>query len=255
MEVVVRMRRPDGELRWMRLSASPRALEGGRVIWDGVQATSPPNARPRWPPMHEAQMADVLRRVPGGVARIDRDLRVLYMNEQQADWLQQPVQALEGQRLPEVISPWLMARLRGPIEQAFTGQTVVFEHRSDTDRGTQYWRTTIAPESAIGQSPPSVVLFAYELTDVKRIELELAEQKTHLARVVNAMPDMVFLKDVDGVYLAGNPVFERFAGRPERDIVGLTDLDFVPEAEAQRFRAMDRRAIAAQRNHRCTRRL
>ncbi|PIF25294.1 PAS domain S-box-containing protein/diguanylate cyclase (GGDEF)-like protein [Acidovorax sp. 56] len=246
MEVVVRMRRPDGELRWMRLSASPRALEGGRVIWDGVQSDITAERQAEVAAhAHEAQMADVLRRVPGGVARIDRDLRVLYMNAQQADWLQQPVQALEGQRLPEVISPWLMARLRGPIEQAFTGQTVVFEHRSDSERGTQYWRTTIVAESAEGQSPPAVVLFAYELTDVKRIELELAEQKTHLASVVNAMPDMVFLKDVEGVYLACNPVFERFAGRPERDLLGLTDLDFVPEADAQRFRAMDRRAIAA----------
>ena len=31
------MRRPDGELRWMRLHSRPRRLPDGRTIWDGVQ--------------------------------------------------------------------------------------------------------------------------------------------------------------------------------------------------------------------------
>ena len=35
--VVARLRRPDGQLRWMQLSASPRRLEDGRVLWDGIQ--------------------------------------------------------------------------------------------------------------------------------------------------------------------------------------------------------------------------
>ncbi|MGB0128120.1 MAG: PAS domain S-box protein [Rhodocyclaceae bacterium] len=31
------MRRPDGEIRWMRLHSRPRQLPDGRTIWDGVQ--------------------------------------------------------------------------------------------------------------------------------------------------------------------------------------------------------------------------
>ena len=31
------MRRPDGEVRWMRLHSRPRRLPDGRTIWDGVQ--------------------------------------------------------------------------------------------------------------------------------------------------------------------------------------------------------------------------
>ncbi|MEO6446463.1 MAG: PAS domain S-box protein [Gemmatimonadaceae bacterium] len=37
VNIVVRMRRTDGELRWFRLSSSPRRVTDGRVLWDGVQ--------------------------------------------------------------------------------------------------------------------------------------------------------------------------------------------------------------------------
>ena len=90
-----------------------------------------------------------------------------------------------------------------------------------------------------------MVLFAYDLTALKRIEQELAQQKAHLASVVNAMPDMVFMKDTNGVYLSVNPVFERFAGRPESQVVGCSDFDLLAPAEAERFRKYDQRAMQA----------
>ncbi|MBX3621973.1 MAG: response regulator [Rhizobacter sp.] len=36
-DVVLRVRRPDGELRWMHLYSAPRPLDDGRIVWDGVQ--------------------------------------------------------------------------------------------------------------------------------------------------------------------------------------------------------------------------
>ncbi len=36
-DIEVPIRRPDGELRWMRLHSRPRRLPDGRTLWDGVQ--------------------------------------------------------------------------------------------------------------------------------------------------------------------------------------------------------------------------
>ncbi len=33
----VRVRRPDGQIRWMQLSATPRRLSDGAILWDGIQ--------------------------------------------------------------------------------------------------------------------------------------------------------------------------------------------------------------------------
>ncbi|PJI98721.1 PAS domain S-box-containing protein/diguanylate cyclase (GGDEF)-like protein [Acidovorax sp. 69] len=246
LETVFRLRRTDGQVRWMHLSSSPRMLQDGRVLWDGVQTDITVH--------HEAEeaahakdalMANMLRHVPGGVARLDRDLRVLYVNEQQARWLYKRPQDLQGQRLQDVIAPEVFARMQPHFDKAFAGETAVFENRIDGPDGMQYRHTTIALETVAGEDTPAVVLFSYDLTALKRIEQELAHQKAHLASVVSAIPDMVFLKDAEGVYLSVNPVFERFVGRPEQQILGRNDYDLTTPAEADRFRKYDQRAMHA----------
>ena len=72
----------------------------------------------------------------------------------------------------------------------------------------------------------------------------LAAQR-QLKSTLNALPDLVWLKDADGVYLSCNPVFERFFGASEADIVGKTDYDFVDREQADFFREHDRAAMAA----------
>lgn len=75
----------------------------------------------------------------------------------------------------------------------------------------------------------------------------VAVSEARLRTLVATIPDMIWLKDMDGVYLACNPAFERFFGAKEADIVGKTDYDFVPRELADFFRANDRAAIAAGR--------
>ncbi len=66
-----------------------------------------------------------------------------------------------------------------------------------------------------------------------------------LRATLNAVPDMLWLKDGRGVYLACNPAFARYFGQPESRIVGRTDFDFVSAEEARAFREHDRRAVLA----------
>ncbi|WP_310448093.1 EAL domain-containing protein [Thiobacillus sp.] len=74
-------------------------------------------------------------------------------------------------------------------------------------------------------------------------EILVAQRK--LQATLDAIPDLVWLKDADGAYLSCNPMFERFFGAREAEIVGKTDYDFVERAQADLFRAHDRMAMAA----------
>jgi PAS domain S-box-containing protein len=64
-----------------------------------------------------------------------------------------------------------------------------------------------------------------------------------LDALVRTLPDLVWLKDPAGVYLACNPRFELFFGAREADIVGRTDYDFVPRELADTFRRNDLAAM------------
>lgn len=68
---------------------------------------------------------------------------------------------------------------------------------------------------------------------------------TQLRTLLYAIPDLVWLKDPEGIYLACNRQFERFFGATEAQIVGKTDYDFINQEQADFFRGHDRQAMQA----------
>ena len=84
-----------------------------------------------------------------------------------------------------------------------------------------------------------------DITERKRVERLLEDNEARLRTLVQTIPDLIWLKDIDGVYLACNRMFERFFGAKEADIIGKTDYDFVDKELADFFREKDRTAMAA----------
>lgn len=61
--------------------------------------------------------------------------------------------------------------------------------------------------------------------------------------LIDSVPDLIFIKDVEGRYLACNAEFVRHIGRPSSDILGKTDYDIYPREEADAFRKNDALAM------------
>jgi len=73
----------------------------------------------------------------------------------------------------------------------------------------------------------------------------LRNSEVHLLTLLQTIPDLIWLKDKDGVYLSCNKMFERFFGAKVKDIIGKTDYDFVDRELADSFLENDKKAIAA----------
>jgi PAS domain S-box-containing protein len=71
------------------------------------------------------------------------------------------------------------------------------------------------------------------------MDARLNAEATFLRTLINTIPDLVWLKDCDGVFLACNAAFERLLGAKECDIIGKTDLDFLDAKQADLFREID----------------
>lgn len=84
----------------------------------------------------------------------------------------------------------------------------------------------------------------------KAAEAALKTSETHLRTLIDTLPDLVWLKDSEGVYLSCNSRFERFFGAKEADIVGKTDFDFVDPKLAESVRINDQAAMANDRPYR-----
>lgn len=72
---------------------------------------------------------------------------------------------------------------------------------------------------------------------------QVEKERTFLRNLQNAIPDPVWTKDLNGVFLSCNPAFERLYGVPEAEIIGKTDYDFVSQEQAALFQQKDQYAI------------
>ena len=82
-------------------------------------------------------------------------------------------------------------------------------------------------------------------TERKHVENSLRISETRLRTLIQTIPDLIWLKDINGTYLLCNHMFARFFGANEATIAGKTDYDFVDTGAADFFRESDRIAMAA----------
>ncbi len=86
---------------------------------------------------------------------------------------------------------------------------------------------------------------AVDITDRKLAEKTLADKEAQLRTLLQTIPDLIWLKDINGVYLTCNKMFEQFFGASEADIVGKTDYHFVNKDLADFFSENDQNAMNA----------
>lgn len=108
------------------------------------------------------------------------------------------------------------------------------------------WHLSIFPiEQDRKENVSKLCWILRDITDRRMAEEAQRKSAAQLRTLIDTIPDLVWLKDIDGVYLECNRRFEQFFGALEHEIVGRTDYDFVDRELADFFRAHDQKAMAA----------
>jgi PAS domain S-box-containing protein len=135
------------------------------------------------------------------------------------------------------------------LQNHLEGRAVLFEqeHRLRAKDGQWVWvlgKGAIQNWDATG-APTRVSGIMIDITERKKAEETLRKSEITLRTLKNSIPDLVWLKDQNGVYLQCNRAFERFFGAKEPELIGKTDYDFVDKELADLFIDNDRKAMAA----------
>jgi len=96
-----------------------------------------------------------------------------------------------------------------------------------------------ALDPAVKQELETLVLQFSPIFAKAKAQLELAHKQSELRTLLDAIPDLVFVKDTKGIYVECNPAFEAFLGRSRDRIIGFNDFDFFETAIAEEFRQHD----------------
>ncbi len=120
---------------------------------------------------------------------------------------------------------------------------VVYENRRDISSGKTRFFKSIKKPIVDSEGNRSLLVIAHDVTEENLVREELQHQKGFLEALVQTIPDLIWLKDPDGRYLACNHRFELFFGAKESEIVGKSDYDFVDKELADMFRENDLKAM------------
>lgn len=90
----------------------------------------------------------------------------------------------------------------------------------------------------------AIVGVGNDVTQRKYIESALQRSEKLLWTLFNSIPDLIWLKNSDGVFVACNEAFQRSIGKPSDEIIGKTDYDIVSKEDAEAVIKMDKKVIA-----------
>jgi diguanylate cyclase (GGDEF)-like protein/PAS domain S-box-containing protein len=146
-----------------------------------------------------------------------------------------------GRNVFDLTHPDELTAIKTSFERAITGRgnPLPSVHRFLHKDGSWRYLELVDQNLLEDEAVKGLVVNAHDVTERKQAEDALRESEARLNTLVHTIPDLVWLKDYDGLYLACNPMFERFFGAKEVEIVGKTDYEFVNQDLADYFRNQD----------------
>ncbi|WP_220669677.1 EAL domain-containing protein [Paraburkholderia fungorum] len=182
---------------------------------------------------------------------VDRNGRYLNVWTEDPDMLARSREALIGRTVRDVFPPQQAAALVQAIQEAdrdggASGRVISLE---SPDGARRWFEHSLAKKSGATPAVDTFLLLSRDVTPRWQADQPPDAELARLRSVLQTIPDMIWLKDADGAYLACNRAFERLAGKRAPEIVGKTDHSLFDAELADFLCAKDRATIEARRTY------
>lgn len=199
----------------------------------------------------EDQLRFALQASGQGLFDLDVKHRVFKFSPEYAQMLgESATEFTESQQCwSERLHPDDRVRVLAHFEQFLDGNNSQFhiEFRQRNIEGKWLWVLAIGKivaHDALGM--PSRMLGTHtNITRQHELAESLSKERQLLKSLLDNIPDLVWLKDPGGKYLAGNSRFQQMYGVTEAQLLGRKDADFVSKKQANFFRSCDLKAMAS----------
>ncbi|MEP6489921.1 PAS domain S-box protein [Microcoleus vaginatus] len=255
-EVEFRMRRHDGEYRYMSCRGVPILNADGSIReWIGAN-TDITDRKQAEEALREQQAAlrdrnvlltSILESTPDIVVVKDREGRYVALNSNGAtSFYGKPIEEILGkddsELLPPAAAAAIMAKDREIME---AGTTETYEEDVSNGKGITSFLTTKAPWRDAQGNIIGLIAIARNINERKQIEAELRHRNALLNSILESTPDFIVVKDREGRYVAINSNLANFIGKPVEEIIGKDDLELMSPDSARELMAKDRHIMAA----------
>jgi two-component system sensor histidine kinase UhpB len=190
-------------------------------------------------------LTSVFEIFPDMVFVVDRDERVLFVNQVAARAIGKKAEELIGRRQSDLFSPDLAARHSLAIQHVFhSGETVVTENQQDLHVRQIWIDTRLVPFRDPSGAIAAVVGIVRDVSERRRVQEALALREAYLRSMLDNLPYLAWLKNPDGKFQMVNQPFAKAAGKERpSDLLGLDDFAVWPHELALRYVADDQEVM------------
>ncbi|AFY84739.1 hybrid sensor histidine kinase/response regulator [Oscillatoria acuminata] len=170
---------------------------------------------------------------PDGIARFDRHLRHVYLNQAVEKGLGIPAEAILGKTHQELEIPEAIASLyQQQLSQTFaTGCECLFEYQFQGSDGMRFFQTKVFPELTAEGSVEFVLSISRDITEYKRVEQAFQKTESRFRRIFESNMIGMGFWDVTGQITAANDAMLKMLGytREEFESQGLSWESITPQ--------------------------
>ena len=182
---------------------------------------------------------------PSKIAIFDKDAKVELINHTLALFLGADRDTVKGKSVSEIFRGEQAHLLETAIQNvAVTGERAVVEMPIETLSGTSSVHILkLAADVSEAGAPTRVIVYGQDIGDVVELRAVAAESQDQLHAAIATLPDLFWIKDINGRYVHCNDVFDKFNKVRPGAMLGKTAYETCRPIDLQKHLDTDRKAL------------
>jgi PAS domain S-box-containing protein len=189
----------------------------------------------------EEKWRSLAENAPNIIMIVDRVGTIQFINRTAVDARPEEI---VGRSVYDFIDPEHHNVVKKTIEKVFqTGERRGYEISGVGPKGGVSWYETHVGSIKRDGQVVSVALITTDITEHKKAEDALRKSESKYRTLLENLPQKIFLKDKNLVYVSCNENYARDLKIKSNEIAGKTDYDFYPKELAEKYKADDKRIM------------
>ncbi len=180
----------------------------------------------------EERIRTITDSLPSRIAYVDKEERYRFNNKTYETCFGVPRERIYGKHVKDLIGARNYKKVKPHIINVLSGKTVRFEYRNAHQHKQTFEDIIYIPDFDLNGSVKGFYVLINDITDRKRVEIELRRSKEFLDNVLDAIDDPVFVKDEDHRWVVLNKKACELIGGSRSDLIGGNDYDYFSDGHA-----------------------
>jgi PAS domain S-box-containing protein len=186
----------------------------------------------------EEKFKDIIKNAPIAIYEIDFDgSKIRTVNSAVIQWLGYSEEEILAMNPLNLLGEESKKKFQELVKEALTGNKTLYSSEFEViaKNGQSVWGLFHAKINFKNGKPDTVLVFAQDITERKKIEVTCKESEERFRGLVESTSDWIWQVDQKGDYTYASPKVKEILGYEPQEVLGKTPFDLMPKKEAERI--------------------